>query len=75
MNSAVPFSLKTQILKEGLEVFQEILQELIGSTQGEIYDYFASLFPKLFMEVYDVMYEYCLLEDVRVDYFDWSILV
>ncbi|RWR96056.1 serine/threonine-protein kinase/endoribonuclease IRE1a isoform X1 [Cinnamomum micranthum f. kanehirae] len=29
------------------------IQVLIGSTHGEIYEYFASLFPSLFIDVYD----------------------
>eukprot|EP00268_Persea_americana_P053981 TRINITY_DN6150_c0_g2_i7.p1 TRINITY_DN6150_c0_g2~~TRINITY_DN6150_c0_g2_i7.p1 ORF type:complete len:951 (+),score=169.05 TRINITY_DN6150_c0_g2_i7:247-2853(+) len=39
------------------------IQELLGSVPEGFYNYFASRFPKLFIEVYKVIYNHCRKED------------
>ncbi|KAK0577498.1 hypothetical protein LWI29_033989 [Acer saccharum] len=44
------------------------IQELLGTIPEGFYDYFSSRFPKLLMEVYNVVYRYCNEEEFLQKY-------
>lgn len=55
-----------RVMRNKLNHYRELpkeIQALLGSVPGGFDDYFASRFPKLFIEVYKVMYKYCKEEE------------
>lgn len=55
-----------RVIRNKLNHYRELpkeIQELLGSVPEGFDDYFASRFPKLLMEVYNVMYHYCKEEE------------
>lgn len=55
-----------RVIRNKLNHYRELpkdIQELLGSVPEGFDEYFASRFPKLLMEVYNVMYHYCKQEE------------
>ncbi|XP_020530004.1 serine/threonine-protein kinase/endoribonuclease IRE1a isoform X2 [Amborella trichopoda] len=50
------------------------IQELLGPIPNGFYNYFASRFPKLLIEVYKVVYAYCREEDCFKKYFGGTLV-
>ncbi|KAK9074817.1 hypothetical protein SSX86_003136 [Deinandra increscens subsp. villosa] len=55
-----------RVIRNKLNHYRELpkeIQELLGSIPEGFDEYFGSRFPRLFMEVYNVMYHYCKEEE------------
>ncbi|KAK2975680.1 hypothetical protein RJ640_027783, partial [Escallonia rubra] len=55
-----------RVMRNKLNHYRELpkeIQELLGPVPEGFYDYFASRFPKLLIEVYKVMHKYCKEEE------------
>lgn len=62
-----------RVIRNKLNHYRELpkeIQTLLGSVPDGFDDYFASRFPKLLMEVYNVMYHYCKDEEWFYKYLD-----
>lgn len=61
-----------RVMRNKLNHYRELpleIQEILGPVPEGFNDYFASRFPKLLIEVYKVMYEYCKEEESFSKYF------